>query len=102
MSCSPAWGFASSENELKHKLESPSFPEYISLSSFILEKMLSENISPNVVKKKKKYADSLLKMKMFPNLKVKTYLHKTLNKSKCVVTSGELLLCSVEEIKKEF
>ena len=53
-----------SEDEQKHKLESCSFPEYIimeskeetpitSLSPFIIEKILSANISPNMVKKLK-------------------------------------------------
>ena len=41
-------------------------------------------------------------MKMFHNLKVKTYSHKTLNKSKGIVRSAELSLCSIEEIEKEF
>ena len=34
---------------------------------------------------------------MFYNLEVKTYPHKTLNKSKSVVKSAELSLCSIEE-----
>ena len=51
--------------------------------------------------KKKKYVDSLLKIKMFHNIKVKTCSHKTLNKSKGVVRSAELSLCSIEEIEKE-
>ena len=38
---------------------------------------------------------------MFHNLKIKTYPHKTLNKSKGVVRSAELSLCSIEEIEKE-
>ena len=52
-----------SEDEQKHQLESSSFPEYIimksketlikSLSPFIIEKILSANISPNMVKKLK-------------------------------------------------
>ena len=39
---------------------------------------------------------------MFHNLKVKVYPHKTLNKSKGIVRSTELLLCFIEEIEKEF
>ena len=37
---------------------------------------------------------------MFHNLKVKAYSHKTLKKSKGVVRSVELSLCSIEEIEK--
>ena len=54
-----------------------------------------------IQRKKKKHADFLLKMKMFHNLKVKAYPHKTLNKSKGVVRSLELSLCFIEEIEKE-
>ena len=79
-----------SEDEQKHKQESSSLLEYIiieskeetpitSLFPFIIEKILSANISPNMVKKlknrtlliqikKKKHTDFLLKMIMFHNL----------------------------------
>ena len=40
-------------------------------------------------------------MKMFHNLKINVYPHKTLNKSKGVVRSAELSLYSIEEIEKE-
>ena len=107
------------DDEQKYKLVSSSFPEYITIESkektpmtsrspFIIKKILSTNISPNMVKKlkngtlliqinKKKHAEFLLKMKMFHNLRV----NKTLNKSKGVIRSAELSLCSIEEIEKE-
>ena len=84
----------------------------MSLSPFIIEKVISSNISPKSVKKlinetllieveKRKHADFLLKMTMFYNIAVKTYPHKSLNTSKGVVRSKELSLCTLEEIKKE-
>ena len=39
---------------------------------------------------------------MFHKLKVKAYPYKTLNKSKGIIKSAELSLCSIEEIEKEF
>ena len=40
-------------------------------------------------------------MTMFNNIAVKTYPHKSLNTSMGVVSSKELSLCTLEEIKKE-
>ena len=79
---------------------------------FLIEKVISSNITPvNVIKlknqtlfvevDKRKNADFLLKMAKFHTINVKTYPHKSLNISKGVVRSKELSLCTVEEIKKE-
>ena len=50
---------------------------------------------------KRKYADFLLKMTRFHNIPVKTYPHKSLNRSEGVVQTKELLFWTIEEIKKE-
>ena len=110
------------ETDSENEVESP-FPRFItiesksspitSLSPFIIEKVISSNITPKSVKKfflndtllveveKRKHEDFLLKMTMFINITVKTYPHKSLNTSKGVVRSKELSLCTLEEIKKE-
>ena len=109
------------ETDSEDEVESP-FPRFItiesksspitSLSLFIIEKVISSNITPKSVKKlkndtllveveKRKHADFLLKMTMFNNIAVKTYPHKSLNTSKGLVRSKELSLCTLEEIKKE-
>ena len=60
------------------------------LSPFIIEKVISTNLTPITVKKlknetllveveKRKHADFLLKMTKFHNISVKTYSHKSLN-----------------------
>ena len=41
---------------------------------------------------RKSYADSLLKMKPFANLKIKAFAHNSLNSLKGVVKSSELSL----------
>ena len=62
------------------------------LSPFIIEKVISGNLTPINVKKlknqtllveiaKKNYADFLLKMTRFHNTAIKTYPHKSLNMS---------------------
>ena len=107
----------SSENET----EAP-FPRFIiieshsapitNLSLFIIEKVISTNLTPITVKKlknqtqlvevkKRKHTDFLLKMLKFHNIIVKTYPHKSLNISKGVVKSKELSLCTIKEIKRE-
>ena len=99
-----------------------SFPRFIiiestempitNLSPFLIEKVISSNMSPVHVKKiknqsllvevdKRKNADFLLKMTKFHTINIKTYPHKSLNISKGVVRSKELSLCTIEEIKKE-
>ena len=107
------------ETDSEDEVESP-FPRFISIASksspifslspFIIEKVLSSNITPKSGKRlkndtllveKRKHADFLLKMTMFNNIAVKTYPHKSLNTSKGVVRSKELSLCTLEEIKKE-
>ena len=50
---------------------------------------------------KRKYVDFLLKVTKFHNIPVKTYPHKSLNISKGVVQSKEILLCTIEEIKRK-
>ena len=49
----------------------------------------------------KKHMNFLLNMKIFHTLKIKTYLHKTLNSSKGVIRNKELSLCPREEILAE-
>ena len=77
------------------------------LSPFIIEKVISSNLTPINLKKlknqtslvevaKKKNADFLLKMTRFHNTVIKTHLHKSLNVSKGIVRSKELSLCSLE------
>ena len=74
--------------------------------------MISANISPKTVKnlrngtimieiENKKHANFQLNMKIFHNLKIKTYPHKTLNSSKGVIRNKELSQCSREEILAE-
>ena len=108
------------ETDSEDEIESP-FSRFISielksspitsLSPFIIEKVISSNITPKSVKNlkmihyslrwKKENVDFLLKMTMFNNIAIKTYPHKSLNTSKGVVRSKELSLCTLEEIKKE-
>ena len=107
----------SSDNETEasfHRfiiIESKSAP-ITNLSPFIIEKVISTNLTSIAVKKlknqtllvdveKRKHADFLLKMTKFHNISVKTYPHKSLNVSKGVVRSKELSLCTIEEIKRE-
>ena len=49
----------------------------------------------------KKRTNFLLNMKIFHNLKIKTYPHKTLNSSIGVIRNKELSKCSREEILAE-
>ena len=82
------------------------------LSPFLIEKVISSNMTPVHVKKLKnqtllvevderKNANFLLKITKFHTMNVKTYPHKFLNISKGVVRSKELSLCTIEEIKKK-
>ena len=82
------------------------------LSPFLIEKVISSNMTPVYVKKlknqtllvevdKRRNANFLLKMTKFHIINVKTYSHKSLNISKGVVRSKELSLCTIDEIKKE-
>ena len=98
-----------------------SFPRFIVLESledkqltkinpFVIHKIISGIVSPISVKKlnngnllievdKRTYADNLLNMKLFTNIKIKSYAHASLNSSKGVVRSSELSLCTLDEIK---
>ena len=99
-----------------------SFPRFIIIEStetpitnlwpFLIEKVISSNMTPVHVKKlknqtllvevdKRKNADFLLKMTKIHTINVKTYPHKSLNISKGVVRSKELSLCTIAEIKKK-
>lgn len=82
------------------------------MSPFLIQKVITQNITAKTVKKlrngtllveieNQKYANSLLKMNQFHNLKVKAYPHERLHFSKGVICSRELTLCSIEEIKKQ-
>ena len=76
------------------------------LSPFLIEKVISSNMTPVHVKKKIKNQTLLVevdkrKMTKFHTINVKTYPHKSLNISKGVVRSKELSLCTIEEIKNE-
>ena len=97
------------------------FPHFIVLESleekplskvnpFVVEKVISGVVKPVSVKKlyngtllveveKRTYAENLLGMKFFHNLKIKAYAHPSLNISKGVVRSSELSLCTVDELK---
>ena len=104
-----------------------SFPRFVVLESledkhltkinpFVVHKVISGIVKPISVKKlnngtllievnKKTYADNLLNMKFFTNIKIKSYAHTSLNSSKGVVRSSELSLslslslCTLDEIK---
>ena len=99
-----------------------SFPRFMIIESmempitnllpFLIEKVISSNMTPVNVKKlkyqtllvevvKRKNANFLLKMTKFYTINVKIYPHKSLNISKGVVRCKELSLCPIEEIKKE-
>jgi len=91
-------------------LESTEEKPITKLSPFAIEKFLSANVAPKSVKAtrnntlivevaKKKYADLLLKMTTFHNMKIKAYPHRSLNISRGVVRSSQLSSCSIEEIK---
>lgn len=80
------------------------------MSPFLIQKVITQNITAKTVKKlrngtllveieNQKYANSLLKMNQFHNLKVKAYPHERLHFSKGVIYSRELTLCSIKEIK---
>ena len=112
------------DSSLDNEAESP-FPSFIviestsspftNLSTFIIENVISSNLTLTSVKKKflkrnsarekkkkrRKYADFLLNLTKFYNILVKTFLHKSLNVSKGAVRSKEISLCTIEEIKRE-
>ena len=91
-----------------------SFPRFVVLESledkhltkinpFAVHKVISGIVKPVSVKKlnngtllievdKKTYADNLLNMKFFTNIKIKPYAHTSLNSFKGVVRSSELSL----------
>ena len=100
-----------------------SFPKFIIIEStetlitnllpFLIEKVISSNMTPVNIKKtkknqtllvevdKRKNVDFLLKMTKFHTINVKTYLHKSLKISKGAVRNKKLSLCTIEEINKE-
>ena len=84
-------------------LESLEDKSLTKISPFVIHKVISGIVKPVSVKKlkngtllievdKKTYADNLLNMKFFTNLKIKSYAHASLNSSKGVVRSAELSL----------
>ena len=91
-------------------LESTEEKQLAKVNPFVVEKVISGIVKPVSVKKlkngtllvevdKKSYAENLLKMTLFTNIKIKTYPHASLNSSKGVVRSSELSLCTLDEIK---
>ena len=110
----------SDEEKILHE---PPFPKFIilesiedapltKLSPFLIQKIISTSVNPKAVKnlrngtrmietENKKHMNFLLNMKTFLSLKIKTYLHKTLNSSKGVIRNQELSLCPREEILAE-
>ena len=110
-----------SDSDSDSETSPSSFPHFIVLESLeekqlaklnpiVIEKTISGMVIPKSVKKlkdgnllievdKKSYADNLLKMKFFGNLKIKAFPHNSLNTSKGVVRSSELSLCTLDEIK---
>ena len=91
-------------------LESIEEKPIIKLSPLAIERFLSANVAPRSVKTarnntlivevtKKKYVDLLLKTTTLLNMKIKAYLHRSLNTSRGVVRSSELSSCFIEEIK---
>ena len=82
-------------------IESKSTP-ITNLSPFIIEKVISTNLTPITVwelknqtllveLEKRNHADFLLKMSKFHNISVKTYPHKSLNESKGILRSKDYL-----------
>ena len=91
-------------------LESLEEKSLAKVSPFVIQKTLSGIVTPKSVKKlkngtllveidRKTYAENLLKLKTFFNIKIKSYPHTTLNTSRGVIKSSELSLCNLEEIK---
>ena len=91
-------------------LESLEEKQLSKINPFVLHKVISGIVKPVSVKKlkngtllievdKKTYAENLLNMKFFSNIKIKSYAHASLNSSKGVVRSSELSLCTLDEIK---
>ena len=100
---------------------STTFPQFIvlesiedqcltKLSPFVIKKVIDSVVVPRDVKTlgngsllievaKKAYADNLLNMKTFFNIKIKAYAHRTLNSSRGVVRSSALSLCTLEELR---
>lgn len=113
----------SSETESENERENNLFPTFIvieaveeditKVSPFMLQKVISELINPQSVKKirknktlliqvkTKKDAERLLKVKQINNIKVKAYLHQFLNSAKGVIKSPELSLCTLTEIEND-
>ena len=93
------------------------FPHFIVVESFeekqlsqLNPKTISGIVTPKSVEKlrkgtilievdRKSYAENLLKMKEFANIKIKSFPHLSLNSSKGVVRSSELSLCTLDELK---
>ena len=82
-------------------LESLEEKQLSKINPFVLHKVISGIVKPVSVKKlkngtllievdKKTYAENLLNMKFFSNIKIKSYAHASLNSSKGVVRSSEL------------
>ena len=109
-----------SDNSNEERIQpEPLFPKFIlleslentpltKLSPFLIQKIISTNISPKSVKnlrngtimietENKKHTSFLLNMKTFHTLRIKTYPLKTLNSSKVVIRNRELSQCSREQ-----
>ena len=91
-------------------LESVEEKQLSQLNPFVIAKTISGIVTPKSVKKlrngtilieveRKSYAENLLKMKEFANIKIKSFPHLSLNSSKGVVRSSELSLCTLDELK---
>ena len=87
-------------------LESTEEKQLANVNPFVVEKVISGIVKHVSVKKlkngtllvevdKKSYAENLLKMTLFTNIKIKTYPHASLNSSKGVVRSSELSLSAL-------
>ena len=82
-------------------LESLEEKSLAKVSPFVIQKTLSGIVTPKSVKKlknstllveidRKTYAENLLKLKTFFNIKIKSYPHTTLNTSRGVIKSSEI------------
>ena len=116
-SSKPSYSDSESDTETQQSL----FPHFIVLESlddkpmskfspFVIIKTLSGLFTPVSVKKlsngtllvevnKKPYEYILLKIKSFGGLKIKAFVHLSLNTSKGVVRSSELSLCTLDELE---
>ena len=63
----------------------------------MVKKLTHSSLLIEIPPPQKKQGKEIFKWKHFDNIKIKTYLHNTLNSHKGVVKSPELSLCTLEK-----